>query len=659
MYHHDAAHTGFDPSTTQLGTLAGSWSASLDGAVYAEPLALGSTIIVVTENDTIYALDAGTGTVSWSTHVATPAPLSLVRSLGGLPSYCGNIDPLGMTGTPVYDPASNEVFVAAEVNVNGTAVAHRLYGVDASSGQMLLNGVNGVSVDPPGLANVAPLQQRAALAIGNGRIYVAYGGLDGDCGNYHGYVVSVTEAGASPISFQVPSQNLGGIWGSSGPAVDAAGHVYVSVGNGDPNLPYDGTDSVLKLDGNTLAQTDYFAPTTWASDNANDLDLGSVGPALLNNGLLFQVGKQSTGFLLNTAALGGIGSGLASHTVCFALGGTAYVDPYVYVPCSDGIRAVRLTAGPDFTVAWHTAASANGPPIVAYGLVWSIDTNNGVLYGLNPTSGAVLVQTPVGPVNHFATPAADGNRLIVPTATGVQTFVNQFCAPTPAPSPPPGTDGPAVVRGNSWYFRSGLTTGPGQGSDCYGIPGDVPVSGDWDGNGTRTPGVFRAGVWYLSNSATSGVADTVVSLGNPGDIPVVGDWTGTGRTSIGVFRNGVWYLQAVPHTGTADFALAYGNPGDVPTPGDWGGGGRDSPGVFRNGVWYLATSLHGGIADVALNYGNPTDVPAAGHWGGHVTANLGVFRNGVWYVTTAGLHGGVADLSFDYGIAGDIPVSWR
>src|ERR1700738_2884963 len=91
MYHHDAARTGFDPSTTQPGTLVRSWSASLDGAVYAEPLALGSTVIVVTENDTIYALDAGTGQVSWSKHVATPAPLSLVRSLPvpPLPSYCG------------------------------------------------------------------------------------------------------------------------------------------------------------------------------------------------------------------------------------------------------------------------------------------------------------------------------------------------------------------------------------------------------------------------------------------------------------------------------------------------------------------------------------------------------------------------------------------
>jgi hypothetical protein len=224
----------------------------------------------------------------------------------------------------------------------------------------------------------------------------------------------------------VPTTREGGIWAPSGPAIDSTGNVYVSVGNGaqvDPNGTYDGSDSVVKLSP-TLHKLSRFTPTSWAVDNQNDADLGSVGPALLENGLVFQVGKQQTGFLLAAANLGGIGGKIVGHTVCTAFGGTAYRNSYVYVPCTDGIRAVKLLPGPDFTVAWHTPAPANGSPIVAFGLVWSIDTGGGVLYGLDPKTGVVVAHVSVGSVQSFVTPTAVGNHLFVPTASGVAAFVN-------------------------------------------------------------------------------------------------------------------------------------------------------------------------------------------------------------------------------------------
>ena len=188
----------------------------MDGAVYAEPLVVGDHVLVATEGDSLYALDAHTGKVQWRTNVGKPVPLS------DLP--CGNIDPLGITGTPVYDPATGLVFAVAEVS----GPAHVLLGIDAGTGQVRVRRL----ADPAGMEPRAQ-QQRAALALSGGRVYIAYGGLFGDCGNYHGWVVAVRTDGAGPLlSYQVPTSRMGGIWAPPGPVVDSAGRLYVAVGNG-------------------------------------------------------------------------------------------------------------------------------------------------------------------------------------------------------------------------------------------------------------------------------------------------------------------------------------------------------------------------------------------------------------------------------------------
>src|SRR5262249_23375227 len=107
MYHRDPARTGYVADAHDPRQLIQAWNATLDGGVYAEPLVVNGHVIVVTEADTLYSLDAHTGKVQWRTNVGSPIPLS------HLP--CGDIDPLGITGTPVYDPASGLVFAVAEV----------------------------------------------------------------------------------------------------------------------------------------------------------------------------------------------------------------------------------------------------------------------------------------------------------------------------------------------------------------------------------------------------------------------------------------------------------------------------------------------------------------------------------------------------------------
>ena len=153
--------TGVDPTSPKLGKTSVVWSRRLDGAVYASPLIVGSTVIAATENDTVYALRAG-HTV-WSRHLGTPVDLA------SLP--CGNIDPLGITGTPVYDGSSGILYVAAEL---AGPLRHTLYAINVVTGKVLWHR----GLDLPGM--VRPVeQQRGALALANGTVYVPLGGLYG------------------------------------------------------------------------------------------------------------------------------------------------------------------------------------------------------------------------------------------------------------------------------------------------------------------------------------------------------------------------------------------------------------------------------------------------------------------------------------------------
>src|SRR2546428_6660681 len=139
-------------------------------------------------------------------------------------------------------------------------------------------------------------------------------------------------------------------------------------------------NSIFKLSP-SLVLVDWWGPSVWASVNSADAGLGSVGPALVgaSNNLVFQIGKSGWGYLLNAALSspgGHIGNEPFSAKVCHAansqtsangqvFGGIAYVDPYNHVPCPEGIKALRLAAGPSFTVAWSGPSFHPGPPIVA------------------------------------------------------------------------------------------------------------------------------------------------------------------------------------------------------------------------------------------------------------------------------------------------------
>ncbi len=400
-YHRDNQRTGYIANTPDPHSLSKSWAKQLDGAVYAEPLVVGNRVIVATEGDSLYALDPATGNVQWHTNVGTPVPQSTLP--------CGNIDPLGITGTPVYDPATGLVYAVAEVS----GPAHILVGVDVTNGQVKVRR----SVDTDGMDPRAH-QQRAALTLANGMIYIPYGGLDGDCSDYIGRVVaSRTDGQGALLVYRVPTTREGGIWATPGASVDADGNLFVSVGNGEVTSgQWDHSDSILKLSP-TLELLDAFAPTTWASENAGDVDMGSQGPVLLPNNFVFAAGKSGKGYTLRASALGGIGGQVDVQDVCHSYGGAATVGSTIFIPCTEGVRQVSVDANGKMHLGWQASGNIFGSPIVGGHTVYSISSDT--LYALNMDSGQVVTSLNVGQMNRFATPTIAGSSLFIGTMTGI------------------------------------------------------------------------------------------------------------------------------------------------------------------------------------------------------------------------------------------------
>ena len=392
------------------GGLSQRWTARLDGAVYGQPLIVGDTVIAGTENDSVYALSESTGAVVWRRHLGTPVPESALNG-------CGDIFPLGITGTPVYDQGNGLVYAVAET----TGYQHVLFGLAVSDGAVR------VSRDIP-LPGTQPqyYQQRPGLAIDGGRVYAAFGGLFGDCGQYVGTVVGVPLSGSGPlVSWHTPTSREGAVWGTAGPVTGPGGDLWVSTGNGaaGPGQAYDGSDSVDRLSP-ALTRTNFFAPTSWAQDNASDLDLGSTQPVLAAGNSALIIGKRGTGYLLSTTRMGGIGGQLAESSVCPAFGAAAVSGSTVYEPCaSGGMAAISVSAAQrKISVLWRGPADSNGSPVAGGGAVWvtSYSDTGGTLYELNPANGAVKSQLAISQgLPHFSSLSLAGGTAFLGTLNGV------------------------------------------------------------------------------------------------------------------------------------------------------------------------------------------------------------------------------------------------
>ncbi len=416
-YHYDNNRTGYTGSIPAISSPAVSWKGKVDGAVYAEPLYYNGYVFIATENDTLYALNANTGAIAWSSHLGTPAN-SLVS-----PYACNGHGPdikptIGITGTPVIDPTSGTLYVAALISNDG----YLLFAYNANTGQQLWYS----TITAPNFSYL-PQEQRGALALANGLVYVAFGGYSWNCFSPgpSGWVIAMSATGGGEqYAYNVPSRPEADVWTPEGVSVDSSGNVYMVTGDSN-NATFDFGNSVIKLTSHLSfvdSNANYFAPPNWQYTNLNDLDLGSTGATILSDNLIFAIGKYNMGYLLSDSNLGGIGGQLYEAQVCGALnatssygawGATSFANGVIYVPCASGLEALKLQAGtnPSFTTLWNYTGIFPGPPIIAGGAVWTMSIPGGTLYALNPNTGADLFHMSLGTDEHFTTPAA-GNGLI-------------------------------------------------------------------------------------------------------------------------------------------------------------------------------------------------------------------------------------------------------
>jgi PKD repeat protein len=216
----------------------------------------------------------------------------------------------------------------------------------------------------------------------------------------------------------------------------------------------------------------------------------------------------------------------------------------------------------------------------------------------------------------------------------------------------------------------------------FGLSTDAPVTGDWNGDGKSEISVFRNNTWkWQLDSNGNGIwdgtpTDTLYRFGLSSDVPVTGDWNGDGKSEIGIFRNNTrqWLLDYNGNgiwDGTpTDTLYTFGLSTDAPVTGDWNGDGKSEIGVFRNSTqkWRLDSNGNGiwdGIpTDRLYTFGLSTDAPVTGDWNGDGKTEIGVFRNSTqqWLLDYNGngiWDGTPMDMLYTFGRSTDIPVSGK
>lgn len=271
---------------------------------------------------------------------------------------------------------------------------------------------------------------------------------------------------------------------------------------------------------------------------------------------------------------------------------------------------------------------------------------------------------------------ADGNPhtirfLYTHAGTGVSNFnMDDVTLDVVCGGPVNAKDSIGAVNGGCFFLRDTNDSGPANTVACYGLVGQVPVSGDFDGDGDETIGTYdqSTGTFFLRNSNTPGAADITAQFGAIAatSIPIIGDWDGNGTDTIGIYDNvtGTFFLRNSNTPGAADATavLGVGGPNVFPVVGDWDGNGTDTIGIYNNSncAIFLRNSNVTGTADITFCFG-PAGAgfrPIAGDWDNNSTFGIGIYdtTSGATFLRNA-LSNGPADVTFSYGAAGFTPLA--
>ena len=527
MFHNHESRDGLyvDPAFSRTAA-AGlkrdtNFNGSISGHVYAQPLYIENgpggkaLIIAATEANNVYALDAADGTVIWQKQVGAAVPLS------NLP--CGNIDPLGITGTPIVDLGSRTLFFDAMTTPDGgTTKRHLIYALNVDTGAILIGWP--VNVDATASYNGTPFtsvtqNQRGALAIVAGVLYVPFGGHYGDCGAYHGWLIGIPINNPAAVAAWATAANGGGAWAVGGVASDGS-NPFIATGNTFGATSWGGGEAILRFQAGPVfsAQTaDYWAPSNWAALDASDTDIGGSGPLLLDvpgatpSQLVVSLGKDGNAYLLNRVNLGGIGAQVAQASVSggaiIQAAATYRTTQGTYVAVR-GLSTFRINAAnpPTITRTWSATQNGTGSPFVTSSdgtnnvIVWGIGAEGDErLHGFDGDTGAV-VYAGGGPgelmagVRRFSTGIVARGRMFLAGDNRVYAFT--------VPVAPVALSAPTILPGGAFQFS--FTNSPGLTFDVLGTTNLGLPALAWSlvGSGTEVaPGQYQFTVTDPTNSA--------------------------------------------------------------------------------------------------------------------------------------------------------------
>jgi len=571
------------------------FNAPISGNSYAQPLYIeggpnGPMVIAVTESNNVYALNAVTGNIIWQRNVGTAV------STSQLP--CGNISPLGISDTPTVDLASRSLFLDAMTTPDGgTTKQHLVCSLNVDTGATNAGWPVNLNSAVPGFTSSVQ-NNRGALALVNGVVYVPFSGHAGDCGSYHGWVVGVQTNNPSAVLSWATSAIGGGIWGHSGVASDGT-NMFVITGNTfGTGGNWGGGEAIVRLQAGptfTNNPTNYWAPTNWFSLDNGDTDLGGCSAILIDvpgatpSQLVLALGKDGNAYLLNRNNLGGITGPVASVSTGGGIVGQASVTYHTsqgtYFAFRQGtntVKAYRITATnpPTIVSAWSVSQNGKGSPWVtttdgtSNPIVWVVGTESDHrIHGYDGNTGAVVFAG--GGVNEQMSSTRKWNTGIV--ARGRIYFaaddrVYAFAVSTPTPSPTPiasdfNRDGKpdyvlfqATSRQTAiWYLNNNAYVGGAYGP-TFPVGWQLVDVADFNGDGRPDYVLFNAStsqtaIWYLNNNIYMSSAYGP-SLPSGWELAALGDFNRDGKPDYVVFnastsQTAIWYLNNNVHINSA------------------------------------------------------------------------------------------------------------
>jgi hypothetical protein len=482
-YHLDLARSGhyvestLTPSAAMTMKLDPAFTpATIQGPLYGQVLYMQNgvggkgTFYAADNNNNIYAFDESSGSMVWQ---------KLMLVANGAGGQCGQ-SPVGVIGTPVIDPSSRIMYFVAAVSNGGKIQTQQIHALSIDTGDEVTTpggwpiDVSKITSSGDIAFNPPPQGQRGGITLVDGFIYVAWGGEDGDCGTYHGWVVAVPVATPTMATGWTTGAVGGGAWNTGGLASDGT-DVFLVTGNATQGCghmsPWSdcNTEAVIRFHNGTSfdpsSTTDFFTPSNWVGLDDGDTDLTGASPLVVDvpgatpSSLVIAMGKSGVIHLLDLANLGGIGKGngttgegvysnqagsgpfrgsAAAYTTSKGTYVVAHTDGGgTKCPSGTGgdLVAVQIAASspPTFTTAWCASTGSNGSPIVtttdssgSNPIVWIVG-GGGLLAFDGETGASIFSGGGIGldGSNQWTTPIEANGRIIVGSSDKIYAFKPQ------------------------------------------------------------------------------------------------------------------------------------------------------------------------------------------------------------------------------------------